>query len=143
MKKLIVFVIAIVLTIGLGIAIRENINGKSVSTSSNKLDEKTKNEIKNVDNTIAENNLIQNKITTQKDENNTTEKVKEDKIQTDLERAVSIVKKDWGEDTSVYFSEDGRTENEEYIICVRDKNTTSAKAWYIGDLEKGTAERWD
>ena len=143
MKKLIVFVIEIVLIIWLGIAIWKNINGKTVSTSSNKLDEKTKNEIKNVDNTIAENNLIQNNITNQKDENNTTEKVKEDKIQTDLERAVSIVKKDWGEDTSVYFSEDGRTENEEYIICVRDKNTTSAKAWYIVDLEKGTAERWD
>ena len=63
MKKLIVFVIAIVLIIGLGIAIGKNINGKSVSTSSNKLDEKTKNEIKNVDNTIAENNLIQNNIT--------------------------------------------------------------------------------
>src|SRR5574344_591794 len=98
MKRLRVFIMAIVWIIGVGIAIGKNINGKSVSTSSNKLDEKTKNEIKNVDNTIAENNLIQNNITNQKDENNTTEKVKEDKIQTDLERAVSIVKKDWGED---------------------------------------------
>ena len=56
----------------------------------------------------------------------------------DLEKAIDIVKKDWGADSTVYFAQDGQKESGEYIICVRDTETTSAKAWYTVNVQTGT-----
>ncbi len=67
--------------------------------------------------------------------NNVTETTKE---KTDLEKAIDIVKKDWGTDSSVYFAQDGKTKDGKYIICVRDKNSTAALKWYQVNVKDGT-----
>ena len=70
-------------------------------------------------------------------ENSVDNTVGETTPKTDLEKAIDIVKEDWGPDTSVYFAQDG-TKNGKYIICVRDKASTAALAWYTVNVEDGT-----
>ena len=53
------------------------------------------------------------------------------------EKAKNIVKENWGEDDSVYYSYDGINSEGKYIICVRDKATTKALYWYYVDIETG------
>ena len=67
---------------------------------------------------------------------NENEPVEEPK--TDEEKAISIVKKEWGADNSVNFTFDHKTENGEYVIAVRNSNTTAAIEWYIVNLSTGT-----
>lgn len=54
------------------------------------------------------------------------------------EKAKQIVKQNWGEDDSVYYSYDGIDKSGRYIICVRAKDTTKALFWYYVDVESGT-----
>ena len=60
---------------------------------------------------------------------------------------IEIVKNNWGEDNSVFFDETDTTNEQkakgEYTICVREKSTTNAKAWYTVDVQNGTAKKWD
>ena len=133
MKRVLIFTIAIVLVIGLGIFIGKRLDENPTVPTSGKLENNTKNEINNkVEEKTNVNNIVE-----------TPQENKEEKPKTDLEKAMEIVKKDWGEDNSVYFAEDGKNENDELIICVREKSTTNAKAWYLVNLEKGITEKWE
>ena len=55
----------------------------------------------------------------------------------DETKAITIVKQNWGEDNSVYFRCDGKTNSGRYIISVRDRNTTNALNYYEVDPETG------
>lgn len=149
MKKTVIFIIAIIFVIIAGVVIGKNID-KNLDTNkvnseglSDTKKEQIKNEVKKqeenkVNNKIEknENNSIDNTVNT---DNNSMEEPK-----TDKEIALEIVKQDWGEnDTTVYFDEEEQTDEGEYIICVREKSTTSAKAWYKVNVDTKTAERWD
>lgn len=94
-----------------------------------------------VENIIMENITEDNK---QKDTRNITQ-TPEDKgtevVETKEngeEQAKQIVQKDWGEDDTVYYSNDGLATNGDYIISVRDKQTTKQIAKYIVNVSKGT-----
>ena len=107
MKRVLIFTIAIVLVIGLGIFIGKRIDENPTVPTSGKLENNTKNEINNkVEEKTNVNNVVE-----------TPQENKEEKPKTDLEKAIELVKKDWGEDNSVYFAEDGKNENDELIIC--------------------------
>ena len=45
------------------------------------------------------------------------------------EKALSLAKKEWGEDTSVYFTNEGKKDIY-YIVAVRSKETTAAITYY-------------
>ena len=83
-------------------------------------------------------NEVKNELNNNENTNTTTNEPKEETPKTDLEKAIDIVKKDWGADNTVYFAQDGQKESGEYIICVRDTETTSAKAWYTVNVQTGT-----
>lgn len=147
MKKAIIYIMAIILVAALGVVIGRSINSSTSSNKvySNSIDNKTKEQIKNeVKN--REENKISNSTTNnviEQPENNVDDK-KEEEQKTDAEKAMDMVKADWGEDDgTVYFDEAEKTDDGEYIICVREKETTNAKAWYKVNIENETAERWD
>lgn len=136
MKKTIILIIAVIVVMIVGIIIGKN-TIKSQPTSSNTVE---KNPINTVEN--ATNNNINTETNINVEENIIEqEEKKEEEPKTDLEKAIHIVKKDWGEDSTVYFAQDGQTNNGEYIICVREKETTRAKAWYTVNVEDETYTR--
>lgn len=147
MKKLIIYILILAIVIGFGIAVGLNLEDdkKAVPTTSEKTENKVKeNKVENkVENTAK--NEIENSEEEFETEENPEEEGPADKAgepKTDLEKAIDIVKKDWGEDNSVYFAQDGQNAKGEYIICVRQSSTTNALAWYTVNVEKGTFEKW-
>ncbi len=130
MKKKIIFILIALVVMITGIIIGVKIEtGKSKSTVSEEI----------THNIIIENQETHNKIENTEIDTNTENLVGPDgeTLLTDLEKAILIVKKDWGEDETVKFVEDGKTNNGEYIIAVRDKNSTKALAWYTVNTRTG------
>ena len=149
MKKVIIYIVAIILVVILGVVLGKSIkkNTEANPTSSNNIVNMTNNIANNTNQNKTENktNNIENKIDDETQEyQNNQEETKDGPVvdeKTDTEKAISIVKKDWGDDNSVYFAEDGRTGTGEYIVCVREKETTNALAWYTVNVETGTFEK--
>ena len=143
MKKTIIIIIAVMLIILVGIIVGRSINeaNKSVQTDSRKIENNT-NKVSNKD--IDKKTENKTEIISSNEVNNTIDNTEEEPVvKTDLDKAIDLVKRDWGEDNTVYFAQDGKTENGEFIICVRDNETTGARAWYSVNIEAGTAEKWE
>ena len=115
------------------ITIDENLikieNENVVNNTSNSNTVKEENISKN-ENAVSENttsNIIG------KEETNSEKE--EDSSQTKEEKAISLVKKEWGsEDDSVYFNIANKNGNK-YTISVNSSETTEAIAWYDVDLD--------
>ena len=131
MKK-IIYIIIIVLFIMTGVFIAKQLfrESEEIATLSNSIIENGVNEAELNSVIEPENNVIETEPEEQK-VNNTNIVNKE-------EKAKKIVEENWGEDDSVYYSYDGKDENGNYIICVRDKATTKALFWYYVDVDAGT-----
>lgn len=143
MKKVVIYILVIIAIIILGIMVgkslvEENKTAPVISENKNqnKIENNIKNEIKNDAENIVENENIEEEETVEDNEQ------EEEKPKTNLEKAIDIVKKEWGEDNTVYFAEDMQTEQGDYIICVRDNETTDALAWFKVNLKEGTCETW-
>ena len=106
---------------------------ETVKTQSNTLNE--------VNIVKEENNIIENETNTTIEEEH-KEKVEQanntSKEQTPEEKAIEIVKENWGEDETVYFACEKREDDGRYPVAVRDKNSTKALYWYYVDIETGT-----
>lgn len=102
--------------------------------SDNKVNETLENDT-TTQNAVADNNTSSNNEQVSKEEidNETIQKEENNK-----EKAINIVKENWGEDNKVYFSFDSIDSNGKYIVSVRDKTSTEALYWYTVDIEKGT-----
>ena len=134
MKKTLIIIIAVMLVVLIGIIVGKSINesNNSIQTDSGKI-ENNINKVSNKDVDKKTENKAEN--TSSNEANNTIDNTeKEEK---------PAVKKDWGDDDTVYFAQDGKTDNGEFIICVRDNATTGARAWYSVNVEAGTAEKWE
>ena len=145
MKKSYIFIIILIVIIAIGVIIGTNLNkdNEANPTGSDNVENNmeneennniTNNQIENETNTNLENTNIENNTVVQEPEENEIQ----EEPKTDLEKAIDIVEKDWGEDSAVYFAQDGQNANGEYIICVRDKNSTTAIAWYTVNVASGT-----
>lgn len=137
MKKTIIFIIIALLAITLGVIAGTNINNKDKQKEV--ISENIANAEQKDEKVISQNNTIDN-IDNEKEDNTIENEIKEEP-KTDLDKAKDIVKKVWGEDdNSVYFSQDSINEDGSYIICVRDKSTTSALAWYQVNINTEVCE---
>ena len=132
MKKKLIYtgVIALIVIVAICIAAKLTSDLKTRHTVS-----------ENVTSTIETNTLVENKNITEQNKDTKNENIEvpenPEKEKTDLEKAIEIVEEDWGPDSSVYFAQDG-IENGKYKICVRDKSSTAALAWYTVNVEDGT-----
>ena len=141
MKKTIIIVIAVMLVVLVGVIVGKSISG--VNTSNTVSSEKIDNSLYSVSNNNVDKKAENEKSNTVNNVLNTVDNTENKEEKTDLDKAMDLVKKDWGEDSTVYFAQDGKTENGEIIICVRDNKTTGARAWYSVDVTAGTAEKWE
>ena len=130
-KILYISVIIILMIAGISVAIKMSQADRVTQVSSNKLDYTNesveedsveKNDIVESKNEIIENNNVE------QDENTNNKQAPE-------EKAKQIVKENWGEDDSVYFSYDGKDEKGRYVICVREISTTKELYRYYVDVE--------
>ena len=147
MKKKYIYIVVIIIVIAAGVIIGVNIKDNTKETSSRNVTNTNDGNNKVIVNQTINHkeNNIENEIEQNTEDNNIAETpvADEEKFtpKTDLEKAMDIVKKDWGEDSSVYFAQDGQTQSGEYIICVRDTQTTNALAWYTVNTETGEFEK--
>ena len=154
MKKAILILIAIILVVGVCFFVTRELNkedkaGNNVvntNSSQNNVKEKKVNETSNNKNNIIENNItntvnVENAIQNTETVESNTETF-EDTPQTEEEKAISIVKKDWGaNDVNVKIAIEGINDNGTYIVTVRDSETTEAKAFYKVNVKSGTFEK--
>lgn len=107
--------------------------------------------LSNINNTIVQENIVEN-INVQenddkKEKNENQEKShieeqsseKEEITQDNEQIALKLVKDEWGEDDSVYYTVDRQVENI-YYISVRGKANTQSLMEYEVDIEKKTVE---
>lgn len=138
MKKIVYILIIIALMIS-GIYFAKHMSEKSeiTQTGTNIIENIKENTTKNEEkNEIEENNTIEPEV------NEIENNVLEDETTTELdpkEEAIQIVKENWGEDDSVYFSYDG-IQDGKHVVCVRESDTTKELYRYYVDIETGSFE---
>ena len=129
---LIILVIAIIM-----IAIN---NKEEINTSFQPLNKTQENVIQNetINETINEISSPQNK--TENTQIQSSEVLPEEQ-KTAEEKAIDIVKKDWGNDETVKFSVEGMNQDGKYVVVVRGTTTTQAKAFYYVNIVNGNFDK--
>lgn len=82
-------------------------------------------------NTNAENKGDENELEDKEEDVSSTESVTSKQ-----EKAINLVKKEWGGDDGVYFSNESIDSQGRYIVSVRDKGTTNSLAFFLVDVDK-------
>lgn len=157
---IIVIVLAIITFIVLKYISKKEIPNYNLIDNTNEVfndDQIQSNETEEKDNNVYENEIendsnIANNIKTNQNVLNETP-TKEEIIQSNSknessnigvtdkkERAIELVKKEWGTDNSVDFVFDFANENDEYIIAVKDKTNATVRNYFKVNLEKETVE---
>lgn len=85
-----------------------------------------------------ENENIMDNQKEEKQEEKTNEVINEstESVTTKEEKAVELVKKEWGSTDGVYFSNESVDSQGRYIVSVRNKKTTASLAFYLVDVDK-------
>lgn len=137
---LIIIIIAVIAIFGCNILN----NNEDVNETQNSINETSQNMQSTVNETETEKNVVnevQNNVIENKIENNvnntienvvtnqTTEVLENDGASNE-EKAINIVKKDWGTTEGVYFVTMGIDASGKYIVTVNDSSTTATLAWY-------------
>lgn len=143
----IVFITTIFLVYGINkkakeVANRANTVDNESNTIPNDVNENTLNEIENdeIDNTNVNQeqntdiNTSVNNTEAEQEEN----KTEETNITNPEEKAIQLVKKDWGEDSTIKVTFEGIDNDGKYIVGIRDQETTYIKYWYYVDVQKET-----
>ncbi len=151
-KKSIIITVLVIIAVALAIFLTaklSNIENKNDNiVSMEKIDETNLTDSQNIINNknIIEENVVDNTI--ENNINNTNKNTDSSSVVSDeitdtedyKEKAIRLVKEDWGEDDSVYFDIAEIEENGIYKVCVRDKNTTNEVMWYEVDVVNNTVK---
>lgn len=103
-----------------------NTNGNMALVENNTAKNEANNEIKNETKVIEEN---KNKVSSNNDS--------EIESDSDEEKALAIVKKDWGSTDGVYFKVQAIDANGNYVISVNNADTTQVMEWYTVNPKTG------
>jgi hypothetical protein len=164
-QKICIVIIALTIVIATiaYMAVNNNENKESNKTSSNVsnelkesgsnseeiLPDESLNEAEKSDN--SDNNASNEEETTIPESNNSyigeEEKTEEETEEAGMsdkeieEKAIQLVKDEWGTESKVYFKLENKNENK-YYISVRDESTSNANAWYVVDITNWTVEEY-
>lgn len=142
-----VCIIVVVITFNMIYDIQQRIEEKQYGTDNIAIDNEnivqeenmTNTENTNIENTTENTNISDNSQNIIEDDNVVSED--EDKLSSSKqEQAIELVKQYWGEDNSVYFTNEGVTSNGEYTVAVRQKTSTTVKDYFIVNLETKKVE---
>lgn len=123
---------------------KNSINQINITQSENNLvqnkEEDTENKIENIVSEDKQDEIL-NETTEVEDLTNTSQTVdNQKKEENNNEKAINMVKNDWGADDSVSFKIDEQTEDGKYVVSVVDKNTTKVIMWYDVDINNNTIQ---
>lgn len=120
-----------------------NIEIENNELEENAIENSVNEEVNNVENNGSQSGIEVNGETNQNtpvaDPEQEVDKQTIQKQETDKEKAINIAKKDWGTDSSVYFSFEG-TSNGKSIVSVRSNDTTRALRYYYINVNNGSFE---
>lgn len=151
-KKSIIITVLVIIAVALAIFLTAKLsnteNKEDNIVSMEKIDETNLLDGQNI---IDNKNIIEENVVSNTVENNTNNNTENTNSSSDIssemtdtedykEKAIRLVKEDWGEDDSVYFDIAEIEENGIYKICVRDKNTTNEVMWYEVDVVNNTVK---
>ncbi len=144
MKKSTIGIIILLMIIAIAIFV---FTGNKQEKNTNETNATPVNEEENVLQNEQTNEIISNEIENQIEnqmaneivvENEVSSEIFEESPKTEKEKALDIVKKDWGEGANIEFSVDGIDGNGSYIVTVRNSQTTEALAFYTVNTNNGT-----
>lgn len=112
----------------------EKVENNTNIENTNVVDDKNTNTNTNTDfsndtSTVDEN--TQSKVTSDEDDSLSEDKQK---------KARDLAQKNWGQDSSVYFTNESVKSDNEYIVAVRDKSTTAVKNYFKVNIETEKVE---
>lgn len=111
-----------------------NTNEQNVSTENNIVENTVVNEINNMTNTATNQTSNTSKNTTIPN----TPAIPA--VTDDKQKAIELVKKEWGADDTVSFSFDYINEKGEYVVAVKDKASATVKCYFRVNIQSGTVE---
>lgn len=110
-----------------------NVVNEENNTEENMIQENsTENETTN----IAENTNISNNT----NPTNSTSAPAKPAVTDQKQKAIELVKKEWGKDDTVDYVFDYINENGEYVVAVKDRATATVKYYFRVNLESGAVE---
>ncbi len=150
---LVIIVIAVIAIFGSNI-VNKNENVNETQNSINETNQNMKIEVNETENNVVnetqnnttenevvnkqvENDIEKNNNTTQNVVTNETTEVLQNDGASNEEKAINIVKSDWGTTENVYFVTMGIDASGKYIVTVNDSSTTATLAWYLVDVVTG------
>lgn len=143
----IVIILVIILAVVCGVIFFNKQENKSQVTNSNtvlnetaqNVTEKILNKVENT-NTFEENNDKKEDNTNTIENNFSNTNSSEKTSENDSDRAIEMVKNEWGKDDNVTFKIDEQTEDGKYVVCVMETSTTRVIMWYNVDVKNNTIE---
>lgn len=143
----IVIILVIILAVVCGVIFFNKQENKSQVTNSNtvlnetaqNVTEEILNQVENT-NTFEENNDKKEDNTNTIENNSSNTNSSEKTSENDSDRAIEMVKNEWGKDDNVTFKIDEQTEDGKYVVCVMETSTTRVIMWYNVDVKNNTIE---
>lgn len=143
----IVIILVIILAVVCGVIFFNKQENKSQVTNSNtvlnetaqNVTEEILNKVENT-NTFEENNDKKEDNTNTVENNSSNTNNSEKTSENDSDRAIEMVKNEWGKDDNVTFKIDEQTEDGKYVVCVMETSTTKVIMWYNVDVKNNTIE---
>lgn len=148
---LVIIIITVVAIFGYNI-LNKNEEVNNTQSSINETNQSTKIEINETEKNIVnetQNNVIENEVENKQTENNIENNITQNVVTNETtevmqnngasneEKAINIVKSDWGTTENVYFVTMGIDASGKYIVTVNDSSTTATLAWYLVDVVTG------
>ena len=158
MKKSIKIIIPLICILIVGVAFYmifdiknkvEEVNYGTNDIDVNEVEEEIKIEAENIIEENEDTNTVENETSTNTAVSNTTdtntvqEEVSDDEdaySKNKLDLAKSLVQKSWGEDSTVYFTNEGINSEGLYMVAARDKTSTAVKNYFKVNLRTKKVE---
>ena len=127
----------------------EEVNYGTNDIEVNEVEEEIKIEAENIIEEKEDTNTVENETSTNTEVTNTTdtntvqEEVSDDEdaySKNKLDLAKSLVQKSWGEDSTVYFTNEGINSEGLYMVAARDKTSTAVKNYFKVNLDTKKVE---
>ena len=140
----IICIVVVIITFYMIFDIRSKVEEVNYGTEDIELNEEKEDVIVEEQNVVEENTDLEDK---NEDENatNTSQKEeiseKEDRYSKEkLDEAISLVQKAWGEDSTVYFTNEGLNSEGLYMVAARDKTSTTVRNYFKVNLDNKSVQ---
>lgn len=147
---LIICVIVVAITFYLINDMKNKIENNEVSNLSNTQENEVVNQEDIIEEEPMNENIVENKINNEETNTAKNKVTSNTSVQNSApaqpavtdkkQRAIELVKEEWGEDNSVSYVFDYINENGEYVIAVKDRASATVKYYFRVDLDTETVE---